>query len=72
LASVEDRPSRFRESRAANGALTFVSPANRASIIAELPIFNLSNNLEMPLGQVGKLCSTRWQTLFSGQSDNSR
>lgn len=72
LASVEDRPSRFRESRADNGGLTFVSPANRASIIAHLPVVNVLTNLEMPLGHVGDLCSARWQSLLSGQSDESR
>ncbi|CAM8649489.1 hypothetical protein MCEMSEM47_01476 [Burkholderiales bacterium] len=72
LIRVEDRPSRFRESRGANGALTFVSPANRAALVAHLPIFNVSKNLEMPLSQAGDLCSARWQALLAGQADASR
>lgn len=72
LVNVEDRPSRFRESRAANGALSFVSPVNRTSMIAHLPVVNVEKNLEMPLGQMGDLCSARWQALITGHSDALR
>jgi hypothetical protein len=72
LASVEDRPSRFRESRAVSGALDFVAPQNRTSIVAHLPVIDVSTNVQILLGQVGSLCSPRWQALLAGQPTTSR
>jgi len=68
LGAVQDRPSRFRESRAANGALTFAPPAARASAIAHLPVINVVTQVRMALGEAGALYSPRWQALLNGQS----
>lgn len=66
LGSVQARPSRFRESRAADGGLTFVPPAERASIVAHLPVIDVTTNAQLQLGQAGALCSPRWQALLAG------
>ena len=72
VARVKDRPARFRESRAANGMLTFVAPADRASIIAHLPVVDVSTNVKLPLGQMGELYSPLWQAALVGQSAEAR
>jgi hypothetical protein len=71
LDAVQDRPSRFRESRAANGALTFASPADRASVIAHLPVIDVATQARMALCEAGALYSPRWQALLNGQSATS-
>jgi hypothetical protein len=68
VARVKARPARFRESRAVDGSLTFVTPADRASIIAHLPVVDVSTNVQLPLGQMGELYSPLWQASLVGQS----
>jgi len=67
LARVEDRPSRFRESRSINAALTFLAPADRASILTHLPVVDVSTHTQLQLGQADNLYSARWRALFAGQ-----
>jgi hypothetical protein len=69
---VKDRPARFRESRAVNGVLTFVTPAERASVIAHLPVVDVSTNLILPLGQMGELYSPIWKASLVGQLAEAR
>jgi hypothetical protein len=64
---VEDSPSRFRESRGSAGLLTFVPPAQRIAVVADMPVVDVSTNSELMLGQAGKLYSPRWQALLSGR-----
>lgn len=66
---VQDRPSRFRESRASNGGLTFVSPANRTAVLADMPVIDVFTNAQLRLGQTGELCSPRWQALLAGRAE---
>lgn len=68
---VQDRPSRFRESRGPDGLLTFVSPARRAAVVADLPVIDVSTNSQVRLGQAGELFSPRWQALLAGRSETS-
>lgn len=67
LVNVQDRPSRFRESKSSDGGLTFVSPAKRVSIVAHLPVINVSTNSKLQLCQAGELCSPRWQELLQSR-----
>jgi hypothetical protein len=68
---VLDRPSRFRESRGADGRLNFTPPASRNAILADLSVVDVSTMLQMRLGQAGELFSSRWQALLSGLSQRS-
>jgi len=69
---VQDRPSRFREGRAADGKLNFTPPASRAAILADLPVVDVSTTSQMRLGQAGELFSSRWRALLAGgQSQKS-
>ncbi|MBL0919580.1 MAG: hypothetical protein IBJ14_12840 [Hydrogenophaga sp.] len=66
---VQDRPSRFRESRAPDGALTFVAPADRASVMADMPVIDVSTNTQRQLGDAQSLLSPRWQALLAGRAE---
>jgi hypothetical protein len=71
LEVVQDRPSRFRESRGSDGDLTFLSPAERASVLADLPVIDVATNEQLRLGRAGDLYSPRWLQLLAGQPDPS-
>jgi hypothetical protein len=68
LDGVLDRPSRFREGRAADGGLNFTPPASRAAVLADLAVVDVSTMAQIRLGQAGELFSSRWRALLSGQS----
>lgn len=63
---VQDRPSRFRESRGTDGRLNFTPPARRTGILADLPVVDVSTMAELRLGQAGELFSPRWRALLTG------
>lgn len=62
---VQDRPSRFRESRGLGGDLTFVSPKERTAVVADLPVVNVSTGSKLLLKEAGPLFSARWQALLT-------
>jgi hypothetical protein len=64
---VQDRPSRFRESRGTDGGLTFTPPAGRAALVADLPVIDVSTGSRLRLGDAGELLSPRWQALLGGK-----
>lgn len=64
---VQHRPSRFREGRGSDGALTFVSPAKRMAALVDLPVIDVSTNSQVWLGEAGELFSFRWQALLAGR-----
>jgi hypothetical protein len=66
---VTDRPSRFRESRALDGSLTFVAPADRTSVIANMPVIDVSTGAQLQLGDAQALFSPRWQALLAGRAE---
>lgn len=68
ITRVNDRPSRFREGRAINGALSFLSPFDRSSVLADLPVIDVSKNVEMALKDCGDLYSSRWHELLKIES----
>lgn len=63
---VEDRPSLFRESRGSDGQLTFIAPAERMSVIADMPVIDVSTGAQLTLGQIPQLQSPRWHALLAG------
>ncbi|HEX4049638.1 MAG TPA: hypothetical protein VHY19_02010 [Steroidobacteraceae bacterium] len=67
IEAPQDRPSRFRESRATNGKLTFTAPGKRTAVVANLPVVDVSTNSQVRLGEAGDLFSPRWQALLAGQ-----
>jgi hypothetical protein len=68
---VQDRPSRFRESRGAEGQLTFMSPTERTAVLAGLPVIDVSTDTQLQLGNALQLFSPRWQQLLTGQPERS-
>lgn len=66
---VQDRPSRFRESRGSGSELSFVSPLRRIAVVTDMPVVNVSTNSQLQLGQAGELYSPRWQALLTGQQE---
>lgn len=67
LRSVHDRPSRFREGLTSDGRLAFTSPVGRASVVAEMPVIDVSTMAQTRLGQLAELYSPRWLALLAGQ-----
>ena len=67
LGSVEVLPSRFREGRGADGALSFTAPADRAQVLSEVPVVDVSTESQFLLGQAGPLHSPHWQALLAGR-----
>lgn len=68
IENVNDRPSRFRESRAVDQTLSFVAPVNRAFSLADLSVIDVSTNVEMVLRDCDDLYSDRWLALLGCQS----
>jgi hypothetical protein len=61
---VQDRPSRFRESRGPDGQLNFVRPFERLSVVANMPVVHAVTNAEHRLEHAGELFSSRWRALL--------
>ena len=64
------RPSRFRESRAPSGALSFVRGVNRTAAIANMPVVNVETGLIKPLGEWDTF-SEGWLTAVEGGASGS-
>lgn len=71
LDEVSDRPARVREARNPDGSLAFTPPAKRSEILAGLPIINVEQGTQMPLGQVPDLFSSRWKSLLQGGPEHA-
>jgi hypothetical protein len=58
------RPSLYRESRDAQGNLSFISAKDRAGELADMPILNVATGQQLLLKNVGPLYSERWRGLI--------
>lgn len=57
---VRAYPSRFREGRGIDGNLAFTRGSSRAAAIADMSVVDLASGRTRKLGDMGALCSTRW------------
>lgn len=49
------RPAKFRESRNADGSLSFLDPANAVEVIGHLPLENVTNSSQILVGELPRL-----------------
>jgi hypothetical protein len=62
------RPSRFRESRAADGGLTYLSGRTRSEGIDALPVVDVASQEQKALREFGPLFSEGWLAAMDGRA----
>ena len=61
LDAIKAFPSNVRESRDAQGDLTFANGTDRLRLISHLPVVDLATGLESPIAGVSGMYSPEWQ-----------
>jgi len=67
IADTTGRPSTFRESRDANGLLTFLAGPARGRALADCPVTDVQSGRTGPLGSFGELYSATWLAWMAGR-----
>jgi hypothetical protein len=65
LDGISSCSSRFRESRDVSGSLTFARGNERLDIIRHMLVYDLDLKQEVPLAELGDLCSETWKERYS-------
>ena len=60
IADRRARPSLYRESRAADGSLSYIKGGARRDIIADMPVVDVSLGKTIKLGDAGNIYSQHW------------
>lgn len=66
LPAVKSFPMRASDTRDEQGGLTFLRGEAKTEAIRHLPVVNVETGEKIPLGELGRLCSSEWASAMRG------